>query len=878
MENIKVFELAKQMGIETIALMDKLREFKIPVKSHMAELDENLLSQIKARFDEEKTKSAPKAAKTTRTKKAAAPKAETPKVIKASKAAAAPPPAPKKAATATTATKTTKAASATAAKSSRTVIRRKANTQEVAAPVPEAAPPPPPPEEVVEPIEAEGADVEVAEVKAPTPPPKPSVGRTAQVISRINLNDTMGEKAVRALQGSTASTEQRAADARAASHAALEANKFDREAIGKLIKQEALAQARKASALMRETKVENFNAAEFRKRELLFQPKKKKTLSGRPAQKTQITKPSAIKRKIKINGDIILSQLAQMMSVKAAQIIRKLMAMGSQVTMNDILDFETAQVIAAEYGFELENVDYTDEQLLAKANDASSSAELTPRPPVVTVMGHVDHGKTSLLDAIRKANVVSGEAGGITQHIGAYSVEVNGKKITFLDTPGHEAFTAMRARGAKVTDIVILVVAADDGIMPQTREAITHAKSAGVPIIVAVNKMDLPSANPQKVLQGLTEFELVPEEWGGTTIVAKISAAKKEGIKELLEMVLLQAEVLELKADAKKPATGTVIEARLDRGRGPVATLLVQEGTAHVGDAIVAGMSGGRVRAMRNDLGAQIKQAFPGDPIEVIGLDQVPNAGDTFDVVKDEDVAHEIVEKRREKARIASTVVPAKMSLEDLFAKVQSSDVKELDLLIKADVQGSAEALKDLLIKTSTDQVRVKIISAAVGGISESDVLLASASRAIIIGFNVRPETGVAAVAAREGVEIKTYSIIYEVVDDVKKAMTGMLAPTFVEKPLGRAEVRSLFNVPKVGTVAGCSVIDGRITRQALVRLLRDSRVIYEGKLASLRRFKDDVREVQSGYECGIGIENYNDLKVGDVIEAFVKESVAGVL
>ena len=567
------------------------------------------------------------------------------------------------------------------------------------------------------------------------------------------------------------------------------------------------------------------------------------------------------------------------MGVKTNELLKKLMAMGSEVTINSVLDFETSQVMANEFHYEIENVSKSDEELIRQDSSRNDKDDMVPRPPVVTVMGHVDHGKTSLLDVVRQANVAAGEAGGITQHIGAYSVEVNGKKITFLDTPGHEAFTAMRARGAKVTDIVILVVAADDGIMPQTREAIVHAKSAGVPIIVAINKMDLPGANPQKVLQGLTEFELVPEEWGGTTLVAKVSAAKKEGIKELLEQVLLQAEVLELKANPKRAASGTVVEARLERGRGSVATLLVQQGTAHVGEILVAGSAFGRVRAMLNDKGKNIKEAGPGDPIEVMGLDSVPNAGDTFDVVKDEETAKAIVEKRREKTKLSQAVVtPTKMSLEDLFAKVQTDEVRELSVVVKADVHGSSEALKEMLNKLPADQVKVKVLSSAVGGITESDVLLASASKAIIIGFNVRPETGVQAAAQREGVEIKTYSIIYEIIDDIKKAMTGMLAPTFVEKPVGRAEIRSLFSVPKVGTIAGCMVIDGRITRQSLVRLLRESRVVYEGKLSSLKRFKDDVKEVQNGFECGIGIENYNDLKVGDVVEAFIKEQVAGLL
>ncbi len=885
MEQIKVFELAKQMGMETIALMDKLREFKIPVKSHMAELDEILVAQIQVKFDEEKKTTPKKATKTVRAKKAAssASPAISSNIIKSNSTAAK---APVKATSKPAVKAVTKASGPveSALPSSRTVIRRKANAPELVQP--DAV-------EIaeqniegdaqhadsVEGLEHGRTDVEtssqlVVDEKTPVRP------GMAQVISRIDLRDTMGSKApvIPSTQGTTqASKEKAVADARAASEATLEANKFDREAIGKLIKQEALAQAKKAAALLRETKIETFNAADFKKREMLFQPKKKKTLTGRAAQKTQITKPGAAKRKIKIDGLINVSELAQAMGIKANVLLKKLLAMGSTVAITDVLDFETAQITATEFGFEVENINRTDEQLIAENSDVVDKT-MQSRPPVVTVMGHVDHGKTSLLDSIRKANVASGEAGGITQHIGAYSVEINSKKITFLDTPGHEAFTAMRARGAKVTDIVILVVAADDGIMPQTREAILHAKTAGVPIIVVVNKMDLPAANPQKVLQGLTEFELVPEEWGGTTIVAKVSATKKDGIKELLEMILLQAEVLELKANPNRPASGTIIEARLERGCGTVATMLVQQGTARIGDIVVAGVVSGRIRAMNDDKGKSVKQASPGDPVEITGLDAVPSAGDVFDVVKSEEVAKEIIEKRISKTKASQATPALKMSLEDLFAKVQQSDVKELAVIVKADVHGSAEALKELLNKSSSEKVRLKVLSSTVGGITESDVLLASTSNAIIIGFNVRPESGVGAVAEREGIEIKTYSIIYEVIDDIKKAMTGMLAPTFVEKALGRAEVRSLFNVPKVGTVAGCMVVDGKVTRQSQVRLLRDSRIIYEGKLASLRRFKDDAREVQSGYECGIGIDNYNDLKVGDVIEAYTKEQVASLL
>ncbi|RMH37454.1 MAG: translation initiation factor IF-2, partial [Nitrospirae bacterium] len=500
--------------------------------------------------------------------------------------------------------------------------------------------------------------------------------------------------------------------------------------------------------------------------------------------------------------------------------------------------------------------------------------------PVVTVMGHVDHGKTSLLDAIRQTQVTSREAGGITQHIGAYSVAVGDKRITFLDTPGHEAFTAMRARGAQVTDIVVLVVAADDGVMPQTVEAIHHAQAANVPIIVAINKIDKPGANPDRVKQGLAEHGLIPEAWGGQTIYVEVSAKQKLGIEQLLEMILLQAEVMELRADAAGPGKGVVLEAKLDRGRGPVATVLVQAGTIKVGDVFVVGTTSGRVRALISDSGARLKEAGPSTPVEVVGLLAVPTAGDQFLVVKDERVAREVAADRLQRQRAAElkSVTPER-TLEELFAQGAASEVKELPLLIKSDVHGSIEALCEAVRKLSTDRVKLRVLHSGVGGISESDVLLAAASRAMIIGFHVRPEPKAAALAEREGVEIRLYTVIYNVIEDLKKAAEGLLAPTIKERVLGRAEVRQLFSVPRVGTVAGCYVVDGQISRAcAGVRVIRDHVSVYEGKLGSLRRFKDDVREVQQGYECGISIENFNDLKVGDIIEAYVYDEEAAKL
>lgn len=513
---------------------------------------------------------------------------------------------------------------------------------------------------------------------------------------------------------------------------------------------------------------------------------------------------------------------------------------------------------------------------MEEAAEWKGEEQLEPRPPVVTIMGHVDHGKTSLLDALRETRVAEGEAGGITQHIGAYSVELHGKRITFLDTPGHEAFTAMRARGAKVTDLVILVVAADDGVMPQTVEAIHHATAAGVPIIVAINKIDKPEANPDRVKHALAEHNLISEAWGGQTIMVEVSAKKKHNLDLLLEMILLQADVLELKADPRRPAKGTVVEAKLDRGRGPVATVLVQDGTLHVGDAYVVGTYSGRVRALLPAGGRKMTEAGPSTAVEVVGLSGVPSAGDTFMAVKDERIAREIAEDRAQKQRAVDLAGPAKVSLDDLYARIKQGDVKELAVVIKADVQGSSEALAAAVEKLPSDVVRLRVIHNGVGGITETDVLLAAASRAIVIGFNVRPEPKAASLAEQEGVDLRLYSVIYDAIADIRAAMEGMLEPTFKERNLGRAEVRQVFNVSKAGVIAGCYVVDGTMTRASSgVRVVRDHVTVYEGKLGSLRRFKDDVREVQQGYECGIGVENFSDIKVGDVIENFVLDRVA---
>ena len=592
----------------------------------------------------------------------------------------------------------------------------------------------------------------------------------------------------------------------------------------------------------------------------------------------EVTKPR--KKSVKLTLGMTVKEFAELIGQRPADIVRKLMDMGQMLTFNQPMNVDAATMIADEAGIKMDvAVEKAGEDLLEEIIQTEGEAHLEPRPPVVTIMGHVDHGKTSLLDAIRETKVAEGEAGGITQHIGAYTVTVRGKQVTFLDTPGHEAFTAMRARGAKVTDIVILVVAADDGVMPQTVEAIHHAKAAGVSLIVAINKIDKPGANPDRVKNALSEHGLISEAWGGDTIMVEVSAKQKTGLDQLLEMILLQAEVLEFKADPHQLARGTVVEAKLERGRGPVATVLVQNGTLHVGDVFVVGAFSGKVRALISHTGSKVQEAGPSIPVEVNGLPGVPSAGDVFQVVKDERVAREIAEDRARKQRAAELAGAGKVSLDDLFAKIQEGSVKELSLVIKADVQGSSEALAAAIEKLPADMVKIKVIHNGVGGITESDVLLAAASNAIIIGFNIRPEPKAAALAEKERVDIRLYTIIYDALNDIRAAMEGLLEPTLKERVLGRAEVRQVFTVSKAGTIAGSYVIDGTMTRtSAGVRVIRDNVVVYEGKLGSLRRFKDDVREVQQGYECGIGIENFNDIKAGDIIEAYAIDKIAGKL
>ncbi len=595
---------------------------------------------------------------------------------------------------------------------------------------------------------------------------------------------------------------------------------------------------------------------------------------------TQITVPGAQKRIIRIEDQISLQMLAQRMSLKATDVLMKLMQLGmTSVTINSTLDSDTAKLIANEFNYDVENVAKSEDELIKEMRGefVDESNDRGTRPPVVTVMGHVDHGKTSLLDRIRKANVASGEAGGITQHIGAYRVPTSKGPIVFLDTPGHEAFTAMRARGAQATDLVVLVVAADDGVMPQTKEAINHSKAAGVPIVVAVNKIDRPDAQPLQIRNELVGYGLQPEEWGGETLYCDVSAITGQGVDDLLEKIALQSEMLELTANPTIPAEGLVLEAYLDRGRGPVANILVRNGMLKQGDTVVAGAAIGKVRAMTDEHGQRLKEAGPATPVEVLGLSEVPSAGDGFYVVENEERARELVDQRQKHAALKAKTV-ARTGLEALQKVLEAGEQEELNLVIKSDVHGSVEALVKALTDLSTEKVKVNVIHTGVGGITENDVMLATASKAIIIGFNVRPAGKAGATAKSEGVEIRMYKVIYEALDDVKKAMAGLLAPEFREKDLGKAEVRQVFSIPKIGTVAGCYVTEGKMSRNAKARLVRDSIQIWEGGLTSLRRFKDDVRDVASGYECGIGLEGYNDLKEGDVIECFELEQVAATL
>ena len=961
MSNPKVFEFAKEIGMTPLALMDKIKEWHIPVKNHMAELPPDILAQIKDKL------SAPEAAPEAEEKPKKATKRAAPKAATAKKAAApeipvaankvvkrAAPAAVKKAAPAVESAPTPAPVSVIRRKSKDLEAAQEAKANDLETNVEQeeitAAPEvtekvsaviAPKVETIVQskPVAPASVEPEVKKVE-PTPNPTmsaPAAPAAAAPVSRkkeVSIGDS-GVSSTTALprrniigrmdlgrvqpppgaggprpisgprsQGFNSGGQSNfnrgpggapgsprpggAAPAgrniRAGFVAATTIPDPSVQGYEDDSKREQEKRARKftnptgglsAKEKEQEELVSSFNAVEFRKREMVFQPKKKQAMLNREAMKTQITTPKANKRVLKVNNKMKLGDAAQEMGIKATQIVKELMKNGVMANVNTELDFDTLALTVPAFGWEAQNVFKTAEEIVVETAFGELEAEKIIRPPVVTVMGHVDHGKTSLLDGIRNAKVASGEAGGITQHIGAYSVKLDdGSLITFLDTPGHEAFTAMRSRGANATDIAIIVVAADDGMMPQTAEAINHAKAAGVPIIVAVNKMDKPGANPDRIKQQLTELEIVPEEWGGNTIFCEVSALKKTGINELLENVKLLAEVAELRANPERSGTGLVIEAKLEKGKGPVATILVKDGHVKVGQYIVAGTMKGKVKSLINDRGERIDRVTPGLPAEVLGLEGVPGAGDRFDVVKDEKTAEEVVGVRKDKIR-AESEVSKKISLEDIFAKVTQGEVKDFNIVLKADVQGSLEAITGMLNKLTSQEVKNKVIHSGVGGVTENDVMLAHTSKGIVIGFNVRPDGGASNKAKQLGVEIRTYSIVYEMMDEIKKAMQGLLAPQVVEKVMGTAEVRNTFNVPKIGTIAGCFVTTGKIQRSNMLRLVREGKIVYEGKVSSLKRFKDDAREVSEGFECGIGIENFNDIKAGDVIEAFVKDEIA---
>ena len=920
-ENVKVYELAKELGIAPLELVDKLKGLNIQVKNHMSDLQtsEVELARTSLRKSAEPEKTAKGAKKTTT--RSTATKSATAKAAGATSAGAATSTAARarKKATTETAVAAPAAAEAPAAKSASPIIRRRTKADgetETLTPAALKRPVEAPPEEVQpgyyeeesSEVAAELHDAHVAHEHVEHETHVPAAQSTEEAAQQATGQAATGTEAAPTARPPIQLTPRPVAPRRSilkvvelqappprpmirpagsgpvpkgtgVSPVTTKGGKDEGFRIIKMTKENLDQMAEEEAAKKRgggreaEIRPEDVRFADYRKKEMVFLPKKKRLPLGKEIRRTQVTEAKQAKRVVDMQDTITVSDLANQLSVKATDVIRKLMAMGTMANINSSLDFDTATIIGNEYKYEVRNKAFKESTLIDENKDEDK--DLLPRPPIVTIMGHVDHGKTTLLDSIREANVAGGEAGGITQHIGAYTITKNGKLITFIDTPGHEAFSVMRARGANVTDIVVLVVSADDGVMPQTREALSHAKAAGVPIIVAVNKIDKAGANPEKIKQGLAELDLLAEDWGGQTMFIPVSALKKTNLDKLLDGILLQAEILDLKANPNCRPDGTVLESRLERGRGPVVSILINRGTLRVGDAIVAGSFAGRVKAMTDDKGRTVKEAGPAFAVEVLGFEGVPRAGDTFASPATEADARKIAENRIDKQRQKSAQ-EKRVSLDDLFAKIQAGDVKELNCIVKADVFGSVEAIRDSLVKLSNDKVKVKVILAAAGGVTESDVLLASASNALIIGFGVRPETKARQVAEAEHVEIKCYQIIYELLDDVKKSMEGLLEKKKVERFLGRAEVRQIFTVPKIGVIAGTSVVDGKIIRGANVRLLRDSRVIYEGKMSSLKRFKDDAKEVATGFECGIGIENYNDLKPGDIIEAFQIDLIAG--
>lgn len=820
MSKVRIYELAKKIGVPNKDVMAELSKLGVEVKTHSSGIDAEMAKKVEAIF---RGKAKPQKAERARPD---ARKAEPVRKEKAEPARAAKP--------------EVKAAVEEPKKEPKKEIRKevkakgkaeiKKEAKEVKETVQEAAPK----EEIREAVEEEekGEVLPVAEEKAPEEPVTPLEEAEMKVPDRFKKD-------------------------------------IETEKVEKFKAKPAMQRAFQAVRKIEPKKWHEVKS--FRK-----------TGRDRPGQKVadkplppQITAPR--KKTLKIHEGMTVKEFAELISVKSPDVIKKFMELGYMPTINQPVDLDAALLVAEGFGVKLEVSSEDEEPVMEEV--AVDDAALVHRPPVVTIMGHVDHGKTSLLDAIRETKVTETEAGGITQHIGAYKVTLKDKEIVFLDTPGHEAFTSLRARGAKVTDVVVLVVAADDGVMPQTVEAIDHAKAANVPIVVAINKIDKPEANPSKVKNDLAVHGIVSEEWGGKDIFVEVSAKKRMGIEQLLEMILLQAEIMELKAEPHRLSKGTIIEARLDRGRGPVATVLVQNGTLKVGDYFLSGTNYGKVRALVDDTGKRIYEAGPSTPVEVIGFSDVPTAGDIFTAVDDEKKARQIAMTRQQKQRLAEMARARKLTLDDVYAKIKDGEIRELNIIIKGDVQGSVEALREAFEQIIHAAVKVKVIHSSVGGINESDVMLAAASNAIIIGFNVRPEAKAYQLAEKEGVDIRHYNIIYEAIEDIRKALEGLLEPTLKEKILGRAEVRQTYQVSRLGTIAGSYVLDGVISRACEgVRIIRDSIVVYDGKLASLKRFKEDVREVQAGYECGIMIENYNDLKTGDILENYIIEKIAAKL
>jgi len=879
MAKIRVYELARDLSMENKALLEKLAEMKIDVKSHMSSLDDETIAQVKdfvlGKKKETVVETRVKSTVIRRRVKLVTTKklpeetvSEIAEPAKVDEVAAQPLPE---------------------ADSGEAPAQE---TTESAPVAPPAAPPVEPakePEPVVEPI-ARPADVQ---------PEKPLPLKEEKPVKTLKKSRKEAPAKIIKLPTPVLPKAPEPEKVPEKPAAPVVKDKIDKTTPPKKHKDEAVALPTDAEEpkgrLKKKGKLKPVEIIEdpkffkkkisFRRKEIIegadlyaAEPRHRKGRKGVKAkavkgQKTQITTPKASKRRIKIDEAIVLSDLAKRMGVKANEMIAKLMALGVIATVNQTIDFETAALVAAEFEYELEKAAF-EEGTVIKKIETDDPTNLVSRPPVVTIMGHVDHGKTSLLDVIRKTSVTEMEAGGITQHIGAYNVSTEKGQVVFLDTPGHEAFTAMRSRGAQITDIVVLVVAADDGVMPQTIEAINHSKAAGVPIIVAVNKIDKANADPSRSRRQLADAGLTPEDWGGDTIFVDVSAKTHEGIDSLLEMILLQAELMELKANPAKLAVGHVVEAKLDSGRGPVATVLVQNGTLRTGHTIVCGVHYGKIRAMLNDKGERVQSAGPSIPVEVQGLSGVPMAGDDLIAMDDEKNARQVSLHRIQKQRSKDLAKTSRLSLEKLYESLQSGEVRDLNLIIKADVEGSIEALRDSLVKLSNEEVKINVIHAATGTITESDVSLASVSDAIIIGFNVRPSPRVQDIANEEKVEMNFYSIIYDVIKDVRDAIVGLMSSTFEERILGRAEIREVFHVPKVGAIGGSYVTDGRIERNRPVRVLRDGIVVYEGKIASLKRFKDDAKEVQAGYECGIGIENYNDIKVGDVFECYYLEEI----